>query len=72
MYNKLYYKRIHRAINMPDSIKIIPPVIMLPRKEVVRMGNRYIIYLPVEYNMLWEELKHRGKKVRVYLEIIDE
>jgi len=57
---------------MADSIKIIPQVIMLPRKEIVKMGNRYIIYLPVEYNMLWEELKHRGKKVRVYLEIIDE
>jgi len=48
---------------MPDSIKIIPQVIMLPRKEVVKMGNRYIIYLPVDYNMLWEELKHKGKLV---------
>jgi len=59
------------VINTADSIKIIPQVIMLPRKEVVKMGNRYIIYLPVEYNMLWEELKHRGKKVRVYIEVID-
>jgi len=57
---------------MEDRIKIIPREIFIPRRELVKMGNRYIIYLPVEYNQLWEELKHQGKKIRVYIEVIDE
>jgi len=60
------------VINMEDKIKIIPREIIIPRREIVKMGNRYIIYLPVEYNQLWEELKRQGKKIRVYIEVIDE
>jgi len=59
------------VINMKDKIKIIPREIIIPRREIVKMGNRYIIYLPVEYNQLWEELKRQGKKVRIYIEVLE-
>jgi len=57
---------------MEDKIKIIPREIFIPRREVVRLGERWIIYLPQDYSELWEELKRQGKKVRVYIEVIDE
>jgi len=39
-------------------------------REIVRQGNkRYIIYLPTDLNDIWEELKRRGRKVRVYIEV---
>jgi len=34
---------------------------------VVRLGNRWIIYLPVDMNELWEAIKGEGRKVKVYL-----
>lgn len=50
---------------------VIPKVIYLPPREVVRHGkDRWIVYLPREYNDLWEEIKRRGFKVRVYLEVV--
>jgi len=57
---------------MKHNLRYIPKEIFIPKREIVRLGERWIIYLPVDYNMLWEELKHRGKKVRVYIEIIDD
>jgi len=54
------------------SLKIIPQLIIVPEREIVRMGDRWIIYLPQQYSELWEELKKRRKKVRVYIEIIEE
>ena len=38
----------------------------------MRMGDRWIIYLPQQYLQLWMELKKRKKKVRVYIEVLDE
>jgi len=46
--------------------------LIILNREVVRQGNkRYIIYLPKDLNDMWEELKNRGKKVRVYIEVVD-
>jgi len=55
---------------MSEEIKIIPRVIVIPKREVVRHGNRFIVYLPADYNDIWKEIKKQGKKVRVYIEII--
>ena len=55
---------------MPESIKIVPRVIIVPRREVVKHGKRYIVYLPSNLNDVWEEIKSRGKKVRIYVEVI--
>jgi len=55
---------------MSEEIKIIPRVIVIPKHGIVKHGNRYILYLPTNYNDIWEGLKKMGKKVRVYIEII--
>jgi len=36
-------------------------VIVIPKREVVRHGNRFIVYLPADYNDIWEELKREEK-----------
>ena len=58
-------------MNVHDNIKMIPELIIIPRREVVRAGNRWIIYLPQDYNELWKSLKESRKKVRVYIEVLD-
>ena len=57
---------------MSQEIKLIPKLIVIPRRELVRLGERWIIYLPQDYSELWRLLKEQGKKVRVYIEILDE
>ena len=56
---------------MPQSLRFIPKEIIIAKREVVRLGERWIIYLPQDYAEIWEELKKQGKKVRVYIEVID-
>jgi len=51
--------------------RYIPREIVIPKREVVRHGDRFIIYLPKDLNDMWEELKRMGKKVRVYIEVVD-
>ena len=46
-------------------------VFIIPKREVVRSGGRWIIYLPIEYGDVWRELKKQGRKVRVYIEVLD-
>ncbi len=39
-------------------------------RTIVRLGkDRYLIYLPRSLNYVWEELKERNIKIRVYIEI---
>lgn len=54
-----------------SSIKLILKLIVVPKREIMRMGNRWIMYLPQDYDEIWEELKRQGKKVRIYIEILD-
>lgn len=56
---------------MPQNLKFIPKEIIIPKREVVRLGERWIIYLPQDYTEVWEELKRQGKKVRIYIEVIE-
>ncbi len=38
--------------------------------EDSEMGeDRYLVYLPRSLNYLWEELKRKGVKARVYIEL---
>ena len=57
---------------MIDSIHVIPHVIFVPKREVVRLGSRWIIYLPKDYNEVWEAIKRQKKKVKVYIVVVDE
>ena len=56
---------------MTRKLKYIPKEIFIPKREVVRLGNRWIIYLPQDYSDLCRVIKEQGKKVRVYIEVID-
>ncbi len=56
---------------MKEGINVIPKVILVPKREVVKLGNRWIIYLPVNYSELWETIKQQGKKVKVYIEVVE-
>ncbi|MEM1696008.1 MAG: hypothetical protein QXM12_05080 [Nitrososphaerota archaeon] len=56
---------------MGESIKVLPKVIYVPPREIVKTGkDRWIIYLPRDYNEIWEEIKRRGLKVKLYVEVL--
>ena len=39
-------------------------------RKIVRLGeDRYLVYLPRSLNYVWEELRRKSIKVRVYIEI---
>jgi len=56
---------------MSKGPRIIPEVIIVGEREIVRMGKRWIVYLPIELNDVWEAIKKRGRKVRVYIEVLE-
>ncbi len=56
---------------MRSNLKYVPKEIFIPKREIVKMGYRWIIYLPQEYDEVWRILKEQGKKVRVYIEVVD-
>ena len=53
------------------SLRIVPNLIIIPKQELVKVGNRWIVYLPTDINDLWEELKRQGRKVRLYVEVVE-
>jgi hypothetical protein len=39
-------------------------------RRIVRLGkDRYLVYLPRRLNYVWEELRARNTRVRVYIEV---
>ncbi len=56
---------------MKEIVSLIPKVIYVPPREVVRLGGRWIVYLPQEYKELWEAIKRSGKRVRLYIEVVE-
>ena len=49
----------------------IPRVMYIPPRQVVKLGERYIVYLPASYNEVWREIKERKKRVRLFVEVVD-
>ena len=43
------------------------PVIPAGKRKIVKIGDRYLIYLPTNLNEVWEYLHRSGKKVSVFL-----
>ena len=43
-------------------------VLVLTRGIARMSSSRYVIYLPIKLNDLWEKLRSMGKSVRVYIE----
>ena len=56
---------------MEKKLVVIPKLIYILPREIVRLGNRWIIYLPLDYNEIWEAIKRQGKKVKIYIEVIE-
>lgn len=56
---------------MSRGPKIILELIIVGEREIVRMGKRWIVYLPIELNDVWEAIKRQGRKVRVYIEVLE-
>jgi len=54
--------------NLPNFIDV--GELKISRTAIVKGKPRYLIYLPVRRNYLWDEIHRRGLKVRVYLEIV--
>lgn len=55
-----------------EDLVMLPKVIYLPSRELVRLGrDRWIVYLPKEYNELWEEIKRRRLKVRIFIQLVE-
>ncbi len=58
-------------IGVSRGPKIIPEVIIVGEREIVRMGKRWIVYLPIELNDVWETIKRQRRKVRIYIEVLE-
>ncbi|MEM1842694.1 MAG: hypothetical protein QXL19_10000 [Ignisphaera sp.] len=53
-------------------LRILPRDIYVPAREVVKQSrDRWIIYLPRDFNAVWEEIKRRGLKVRIYIQVVE-
>jgi hypothetical protein len=44
--------------------------IPIMRRMIIKAGNRYFIYLPTEYNEIWEYLHENKIKVNLIIEIL--
>jgi len=59
-------------MNTEYKLKLIPNLVVITNREIVKMGkDRFIIYLPKDYNELWEEIKKQKKKLRIYIEVVE-
>jgi len=59
-------------MNTEHELKLIPNLVVIPNREIVKMGrDRFIIYLPKDYNELWREIKKQKKKLRIYIEVVE-
>ncbi len=56
--------------NLPNFIDV--GELKISRTAIVKGKPRYLIYLPVRRNYLWEELYNKRVRVRVYLELVEE
>ena len=48
------------------NMKIVPA----GRRSIVKLGDRYAVYLPMNLNEIWEYLHSKRRRVNVYL-IVD-
>ena len=50
------------------KIKTIPVM----KRRIAKAGNRYFVYLPMDYNDLWQYLHDNKIEVNLVIEILDE
>jgi len=53
------------------SVELLKMMNVVPagKRSIVKSGDRYFVYLPINLNHVWQELHKRGVKVEVYLKI---
>jgi hypothetical protein len=44
---------------------------LVARRRITRAGGRYFIYLPVEYNEVWEHWYENGAVLRMVIEVVE-
>ena len=52
-----------------EIMRVKSGLMCLGPRSVVKASNRFMIWLPIHLNGLWEELRRTKKKVKVYVEI---
>ena len=44
---------------------------LVARRRITRAGGRYFIYLPVEYNEVWEHWYENGAVLNIVIEVVE-
>jgi tRNA1(Val) A37 N6-methylase TrmN6 len=57
-------------VGMDSSMLRFMRTIPIMRRMIIKAGNRYFIYLPTEYNEIWEYLHENKIKVNLIIEIL--
>jgi predicted transcriptional regulator len=55
------------AGNLISQVKTM----LVARRRITRAGGRYFIYLPVEYNEVWEHWYENGAVLRMVIEVVE-
>ena len=55
-----------------SSLVVRAQTLYLGKRGIVKEYNRYKIYLPKMYNDLWEELRDKNVKIKVYIVVDSE
>lgn len=63
------------VVGMVDSGRdvdiVVPKTVFAGRRNIVKSGSRYAVYLPATFEPLWRKLHEAGVKVDVYLEVVE-
>jgi len=79
MLSRLVKQRVWEPPNYPQSSEhsmagnLISQVktMLVARRRITRAGGRYFIYLPVEYNEVWEHWYENGAVLRMVIEVVE-
>jgi hypothetical protein len=55
------------AGNLISQVKTM----LVARRRLTKAGGRYFIYLPVEYNEVWEHWYENGAVLRMVIEVVE-
>jgi hypothetical protein len=55
------------AGNLISQVKTM----LVARRRITKAGGRYFIYLPVEYNEVWEHWYENGAVLRMVIEVVE-
>ncbi len=79
MLSRLVKQGVWESPNYPQSSEhsmagnLISQVktMLVARRRITKAGGRYFIYLPVEYNEVWEHWYENGAVLRMVIEVVE-